>query len=73
MINYGLRYVSNIDIQLHGFTALDWVGSEYNKNSTYGICFSLGSAMISYDSRKQNCVVLNTVEEKYIEACDSCT
>jgi hypothetical protein len=43
----GLRYASNSNIQLHGFTDSDWVGSANDINSTFGICFSLGSAMIS--------------------------
>jgi len=42
-------------------------------NSTSGLCFSLGSALISWISGKQKSVVLNTAEEKYIAACDACT
>jgi hypothetical protein len=40
MLNYGLRYVSNNDVQLHGFIDLDWVGSADDRKSTSGICFS---------------------------------
>jgi hypothetical protein len=47
ILNYSLRYSSNRYIQLHGFTDLDWKGSVDDRKSTYGICFSLGSAMIS--------------------------
>jgi len=39
-LNYVLRYASNSDIHLHGFTELDWEGSENDRNSTFGICFS---------------------------------
>jgi hypothetical protein len=60
MLNYGLRNASNNDVQLHGFTDLDWVGSADNKKSTSCICFSLGYAMISWASRKQKSVALNT-------------
>jgi hypothetical protein len=71
-LTYGLRYASNSDVQLHGFTDSDWVGSADEKNSTSGICFSLGSAMISWARRKQKFVALNTVEAEYIVACDDC-
>jgi hypothetical protein len=61
-LNYGLIYASNSDVQLHGFTDLDWEGSAYDKKSTPSICFGLGSTMMSWDSRKKNFVALNTAE-----------
>jgi hypothetical protein len=51
-INYGLRYTASSDIQLHGLTDFDWAGSAEYRKSTSGMCFSLGSAMISWGSRK---------------------
>jgi hypothetical protein len=64
--------VSN-NIQLHGFTDLDWAGSVEDRNNTSGMCFSLGSAMISWGSRKQKSVALSTIEAEYMEACEACT
>jgi hypothetical protein len=52
-INYGLRYTTSSDIQLHEFTNSDWAGSAEDRKSTLGMCFSLGSTMISWGSRKQ--------------------
>jgi hypothetical protein len=72
-INYGLRYTSSSDIQLHGFTDSDWVGSAEDRRSTSGMCFSLGSAMISWASRKQKSVTLSIAEAEYITACEACT
>jgi hypothetical protein len=72
-ITYGLRYASNSDVQLHGFTDSDWAGSADDRKSTSGMCFSMGSAMISWASRKQKSVALNTAEAEYIAACDACT
>jgi hypothetical protein len=72
-LNYGLRYVSNSDVQLQGYTDSDWAGSASDRKSTSGVCFSLGSAMISWASRKQKSVTLNTAEAEYIAACDACT
>jgi hypothetical protein len=72
-INYGLIYTTSSDIQLHGFTDSDWVGSAEDRKSTSGMCFSLGSAMISWGSRKHKSVAFNTTEAEYMEACEECT
>jgi hypothetical protein len=37
------------------------------------MCFSLGSAMISWGNKKQKSVELNTVEAEYMAACEACT
>jgi hypothetical protein len=57
---------------LHGFIDSDWVGSVDDRNSTSGICFILGSLMISLASRKHKIVALSTVEVEYITARDAC-
>jgi hypothetical protein len=46
-IDYGLRYVSDHEIILQGFTDSNWVGSVVYRKTTSGCCFSLGSTMIS--------------------------
>ena len=71
-INYGLRYIASSDIQLHGFTDSDWAGSAEDRKSTSGMCFSLGSAMISWGNRKQKSIALSTAEAEYIAACEAC-
>jgi hypothetical protein len=73
MITYGLRYASNSDVQLHGFTDSDWAGSANDIKSTYGMCFNMGFVMISWASRKEKSIALSTVEAEYIAACDACT
>jgi hypothetical protein len=73
MITYGLRYALNNEVQLHGFTDLDWVGSADDRKSTSSMCFSVGSSMISWARRKQNFVALNTAKAEYIASCDACT
>jgi hypothetical protein len=72
-INYGLRYTTSSNIQFHGFTDSDWVGSAEDRKSTSGMCFSLGSAMISWGNRKQKSVTLSTAEVVYMAACEACT
>jgi hypothetical protein len=42
-LDYGLRY---------GYSDSDWIGSIPNQKSTSAYCFSLGSNMVSWSSRK---------------------
>jgi hypothetical protein len=42
------------------------MGSVVDRKSTSGYCFSLGSAMISWSSRKQGSVAQSTAEAEYI-------
>ena len=56
-------------MELLGYTDSDWVGSTVDRKSTSGCCFSLGSGMISWYSRKQTSVALSTAESEYIAAC----
>jgi hypothetical protein len=59
-LSYGLRYTTSNDIQLHGFIDSDWAGSAEDRRSTSGMCFILGSAMISWGNKKQNSIALST-------------
>jgi hypothetical protein len=72
-INYGLRYTASSNIQLRGFTDSDWARSAKDRKSTSGMCFILDSAMISWGSRKQKSVTLNTTEVEYMAASEACT
>jgi hypothetical protein len=65
-IGHGLRYTSSIDMRLQGYTDSDWERSAVDRKSTSGCCFTLGSAMVSWCSRKQTYVVLSTAEAEYI-------
>jgi hypothetical protein len=67
-MDYGLSYD---DFTLTGYTDVDWAGSVADKKSTSGCCFSLGSAMISWQSRKQSSISLSTAETEYIAACSA--
>ena len=72
-MNYGLKYVANRDVQLQGYTDTNWEGSIDNRKSTSEVSFSLGSAMISWMSRKQRLIALNTPEVDYIASNEACT
>ena len=70
-ITYGLRYTSNSGVLLSGYANSDWDGSAVDQKSTFGYCFSMGSAMISWSSRKQGSIAQSTVEAEYIAASDA--
>jgi hypothetical protein len=42
-----------------------------DRKSTSGYCFSLGSAVISWSSRKHGSIALSTVDTKYIAPGDA--
>ena len=65
-IAYGLRYTASGGLMLHGFTDSDWMGSTVDRKSTSRYCFSLGSTMISWSSRKQGSIAQSTAKAEYI-------
>ena len=65
-IEFGLYYDGNHDYRLYGYTDADWAGSVSDRKSTSIGCFCLGSAMISWFSRKQSSIALSTAEAEYI-------
>jgi hypothetical protein len=70
-LDCGLNYDGDHDFKLSGYTDSDWARSVSDRKSTSGCCFSLGSAMISWQSRKQSSIALSTTEEEYIVACST--
>jgi hypothetical protein len=70
-ITYGLRYTSSGGLFLHGYADVDWARSPVDRKSTFGYCFSLGSTMISWSSRKQGSIAQSIAEAEYIAASDA--
>jgi hypothetical protein len=60
-LDCGLSYDGDHDFTLSGYTDSDWVGSVSDRKSTSGCCFSLGSAIISWQSRKQSSITQSTL------------
>ena len=71
-LEFGLCYSSDSEFRLFGYTDSDWAGSTADRKRTSGCCFSLGSTMISWLSRKQSNISLSTAEAKYIASCTAC-
>jgi hypothetical protein len=53
-------------MSLQGYVDADWAMSTVDRKSTSDCCFTLGSAMVSWCSRKHSSVALSTTEAKYI-------
>jgi hypothetical protein len=70
-LDCGLSYDGDHNFTLSGYTNSDWAGSVSNRKSTLGCCFSLGTTMISWQSRKQSNIALITAEAQYIVVCSS--
>jgi hypothetical protein len=46
-VGYGLQYLGADGVRLQGLSDSDWACSDTDRKSTFGCCFSLGSAVIS--------------------------
>ena len=71
IVDYGLKYDANQKINLEGYVDSHWVGSAIDMKSTSGCCFSMGSGVISWFSRKQSCVALSMAEAEYVASCST--
>lgn len=67
-LDYGLLYKKTNAFCLSGFTDADWAGNADDRHSTTGYCFSTGSAMVSWCSKKQSVVTLSSTEAEYVAA-----
>lgn len=66
--NYGVKFLKHREFKLTGFSDSDWGGSIDDMKSTSGYCFSLGSGMFSWSSKKQETVAQSTAEAEFIAA-----
>ena len=71
-MNIGLWYPKNSTCNLIGYSDSDFAGSKTDGKSTSETCHFIGSALVSWHSKKQNSVVLSTAEAEYIFAGSCC-
>ena len=65
-MDYGLLYGADCRIGLVGYTDSDWAGSVTNRKSTLGCCFSLGTVVIVWRSRKQTRMAFLTTQGEHV-------
>eukprot|EP00253_Pinus_taeda_P009633 PITA_09633 len=72
---YGLWYRWTEGVKIQGFTDADWAGSPSDRKRTLVGIFSIGSTIVSWYSRKQRSIALNSAEAEYMvarkAACDA--
>ncbi|WVZ80759.1 hypothetical protein U9M48_028212 [Paspalum notatum var. saurae] len=68
----GLWYPKGASFELLGYKDSDFAGCRVERKSTSEGCHLLGRSLVSWSSKKQNCVSLSTAEAEYIAAGSSC-
>lgn len=67
-VDYEIKYAISDQFQLVGYSDSDWAGSVDDMKSTTGFCFSLGSGVINWCSKKQEIIAQSTAEAEFIAA-----
>lgn len=67
-IEFGVKFEKSEELKLLGFSDSDWGGSVDDMKSTSGYCFSIGSGVFSWCSKKQDTVAQSTAEAEFIAA-----
>jgi hypothetical protein len=67
-VDFGVKFEKCQEFKLYGFSDSDWAGSIDDMKSTSGYCFSLGSGMFSWCTKKQEIVAQSTAEAEFIAA-----
>ena len=58
-------YKAKYDLDLIGFTDIDWVGENKDRKSTSGYVFMLAEGLINWSSKKQSSIALSSIEAEY--------
>ena len=66
-------YPKGTNFSLVGYTDSDWAGCKDDRKSTSGACQFLGRSLVSWSSKKQNCISLSSAEAEYVAAASACT
>ncbi|XP_052627088.1 uncharacterized mitochondrial protein AtMg00810-like [Lactuca sativa] len=70
--NLGIWYPANESFLLQAYSDSNYGGLQLDRKITSGGCQFLGGRLVSWSSKKHNCIALSTAEAEYIDA-SSCT
>ncbi|KAJ9562008.1 hypothetical protein OSB04_007168 [Centaurea solstitialis] len=69
----GLWYPLHSGFDLLAYADSDYGGCKVDRKSTSGSCHFLGGKLVSWSSKKQNCVSTSTAEAEYVAAASCCS
>ena len=69
----GLWYPKDAKFDLIVYMNEDWAGDNVDRKSTSGAWEFLGRSLVSWSSKKQNCVALSTAQAEYIATASCAT
>ena len=72
-LDFGLWYSRDTNVNLAGFSDVDWATNVDDRNSFNGECFYLGNNLVSWHRKKQNSISLSTTKAEYIALGSCCT
>nr|XP_019703149.1 uncharacterized protein LOC109505208 [Elaeis guineensis] len=67
-LSYGIKFYKVQMVRLQWYSDSGWAGSVDDIKSTFGYCFTFGSACFSWCSKKQEIVAQSTAEAEFIAA-----
>ena len=71
--DYGLYYKKNEKFELRAYNDVDWAGNINDRKSTSGGTFFLGKRVVSWTSKKKNCISQSIAKVEYVVATINCT
>ncbi|KAJ9536732.1 hypothetical protein OSB04_un000117 [Centaurea solstitialis] len=70
---YGLWYPKGLGFELLAYSDADYGGCNMDRKSTSGHIQLLGNKLVSWASKKQQCVSTSTAESEYVAAASCCS
>ncbi|KAJ9565617.1 hypothetical protein OSB04_001583 [Centaurea solstitialis] len=70
---YGLWYPKGLGFELQAYSDADYGGCNMDRKSTSGHIQLLGNKLVSWASKKQQCVSTSTTESEYVAAASCCS
>ncbi|XP_047322353.1 uncharacterized mitochondrial protein AtMg00810-like [Impatiens glandulifera] len=68
---HGLHFAHSSPLELRAYSDADWAGDPTDRRSPTGYCFSLGTTLISWRSKKQTVVSRSSTESEYRALADT--